>query len=135
MDNHKTVLIADDDKGLVEILSIRFKHMGYKVNTAYDGIDAIAYILTNPPDLVILDVNMPGADGLNVCEKIMEYQSFDPIPVVLLTGRSDPKPIETATRTGAYYLRKNDKTWETLKPLISDLMAFETSDTVFKNTA
>jgi hypothetical protein len=65
----------------------------------------------------------------------MEYQSFDPIPVVLLTGRSDPKPLEIATRTGAYYVRKNDQTWETLKPLVDDLMAFETSDTIFKNTA
>jgi hypothetical protein len=42
---------------------------------------------------------------------------------------------EIATRTGAYYVRKNDQTWETLKPLVDDLMAFETSDTIFKNTA
>lgn len=111
---------------------MRVKSLDYNVKAVYDGLDAIASIVSDKPDLLILDVDMPGADGLSVCEKVAEYQQFDPLPVILLTGRNDVKAIETAYRAGAYYVCKNDKTWETLEPLIQNLMSLAADVTAFR---
>ncbi len=125
MKSIKTVFIADDDKNLVESLSTRCKSLGVNVRSAFDGIDVAVAVVAEPPDLLILDVNMPGADGLNVCAKIMEYQSLEPIPIILLTGRTDKTLIETADKLGAYYVRKDSQTWESLRPLIFELLYME----------
>lgn len=122
MTQKKNILIADDDKNLVEFLSTRLKSLGYSVKAVYDGIDAVASVVSDPPNLIVLDVDMPGANGLSVCEKIAEYHIFDPLPVILLTGRIDSKSINTANQAGAYYVCKNDKTWEKLEPLIENLL-------------
>lgn len=135
MTHKKNILIADDDKNLVEFLSMRLKNLDYNVKGVHDGIDAVASVVSDLPDLLILDVEMPGANGLSVCEKIAEYQTFDPIPIIMLTGRDDPAAIKTAYLAGAYYVCKNDKTWKTLEPLIQNLMSKEAEEPAFRAQA
>ena len=80
-----SILVADDEKDVVELLRDYFEPEGYCVYTAYNGTQAIE-AASKSPDLILLDVNMPGADGFEVCSRIREYVSC---PILFLTARID----------------------------------------------
>ncbi len=80
-----TVLVADDDPDIVEVLSFFLEHDGYQVAKAYNGDEAIAILTREQPDLVLLDVRMPGADGYTVCRHIKSNPKTAFIPVVIIT--------------------------------------------------
>ena len=80
------VLLADDDKNITRALKIRLTHAGFEVITANDGDSAIAAFDKALPDVVLLDVDMPGADGFAVCEHIRSDIGDSNIPVVFMTG-------------------------------------------------
>jgi CheY-like chemotaxis protein len=99
----KKILIADDDPEVVEVLRRFFEKtpQHYAVQTVMNGEDAIAALLTDPPDLVMLDINMPGADGLEVLKHIDRS-----IPVMIVSGNVDSTPGD-ALKYGAFaYLPK-----------------------------
>lgn len=79
------LLIIDDDRALVKMLDNYFSIKGYEVGTASDGIEAI-HKIQNCPDLILLDINMPGMDGLEVCRQIREQVSC---PILFLTARTE----------------------------------------------
>ena len=83
----KTVLIVDDEKNIVDILSFNLKKEGFKVITAYDGETAIEQHLRNSPSLILLDVMLPVLDGFEVCRKIRETDKLTPI--IMLTAREE----------------------------------------------
>ncbi|NBJ92818.1 response regulator, partial [Parablautia muri] len=68
------LLIVDDEKGVVDMLKSYFEMRSFQVYTAYSG-EAALKLAAHNPDLVLLDINMPGMDGLKVCEKIRGYIS------------------------------------------------------------
>lgn len=119
---HKLILIADDDPGLTKALSIRCKGLGVDVRTSPDGLHAYQTMVQQAPDLLILDVNMPGAGGLYMCEELARDERFAPIPVIILTGKSDQATIERCKQLGAHYAWKGLETWEALKPMICELL-------------
>ncbi len=114
----KTVLIAEDDPGLLQSLKLRCQTLGVGVITASDGLEVLRLIRQKAPDLLILDINMPAADGLSVCEQIMTDPAFDPLPVIFYSGKSDPDTIRRCESLGADFVVKDAGTWEKLKPLI-----------------
>ncbi len=118
----KTLLIADDDRDLVSILTIRSRLLGLKVLTASDAFTALSLVRSTMPDLVCLDVGMPGGNGLSVCEMITSDPTFREIPVIVLTGRSDPQTISRCHSMNAYYVEKSTDTWERMEPLIRELL-------------
>ena len=77
------ILIADDEPGIVDIMKSYFTARGYDVLTASDGNEALKKC-SSSPDLILLDINMPGPDGLEICEKIREYITC---PILFLTAR------------------------------------------------
>lgn len=81
-----TILIADDDPELRELLATRLKTLKCKLIEAKDGDDAWAAAKKNVPDLVILDVMMPGLSGWEVCRKIREDATLAHTGVIMLTG-------------------------------------------------
>ncbi|MCQ4638218.1 response regulator transcription factor [Anaerovorax odorimutans] len=81
----KKILIADDEYDLVEMLKDFFLERGYRVLTAYDGEQAVRET-EKKPDLILLDMNMPEADGFSVCEKIRPFLSC---PILFLTAKDD----------------------------------------------
>ena len=83
----KTVLIVDDEKNIVDILSFNLKKEGFQVITAYDGETAIEQHLKNSPSLILLDVMLPVLDGFDVCRKIRETDKLTPI--IMLTAREE----------------------------------------------
>lgn len=80
------ILIADDDRNIVELLRLYIEKEGYSTVIAYDGKQAISTFKTENPDLVILDVMMPEADGWQVCKEIRKTSD---IPIVMLTAKGE----------------------------------------------
>lgn len=79
------ILVVDDDQAVRQALELRLSKAGYRVHSVACGEDALLACSPEPPDVVILDVSMPGMDGYQVCERIRE--SIDkPIAIIFLTG-------------------------------------------------
>ncbi|GLU47566.1 response regulator transcription factor [Nocardiopsis ansamitocini] len=91
MSSVRTVLIADDDRAIRESLERALQLEGYEVRTAVDGVQALAAVHSTPADLLILDVMMPGVDGLGVC-RVLRAEG-DRTPILMLTAR-----VETPDR-------------------------------------
>ena len=83
----KTVLIVDDEKNIVDILSFNLKKEGFDIAIAYDGEAALTQYEASRPDIILLDVMLPLIDGFEVCRKIREKDKVTPI--VMLTAREE----------------------------------------------
>lgn len=88
------ILIIDDEPELIKTLQIRLEAEGYQVLTAYDGIAGLKKAEEEDPDLLILDVVMPGMDGYAVCERMKASPRTRNIPVIMLTAQSMGDDIE-----------------------------------------
>jgi len=85
MSANKRVLIVDDDAKTVELVKLYLNRDGYRVLTAYDGIEALKLAREGHPDLIVLDLMLPGMDGLEVCRKLREESD---VPIIMLTART-----------------------------------------------
>jgi signal transduction histidine kinase len=83
---HSAILVVDDDQQLLEMIATLLKRSGYEVTTAEEGEDALHKAAEHPPDLIILDVNMPHMDGLEVCRRLKANSDTRLIPVIFLTA-------------------------------------------------
>lgn len=92
------ILIIDDDTDLLQLASLIFKKAGYQVFTATDGLDGISKFFSHHPNLVILDVMMPGSDGFDVCERIRKV-SYDPL--IMLTALNREQDMLKGLAAGA----------------------------------
>lgn len=95
------VLIVDDEPDVVEILRYNLSKEKYEVYTAYNGIDALALAIKNIPDLIIMDIRMPGISGIETCRKIRLVSSLITTPVLFLTADSDEYTTMNAFEAGA----------------------------------
>ncbi len=80
------VLVVDDERANVEVFSRLMIRLRYEVLTASDGVSALEFVARDRPDLVLLDVNMPGVDGFEVCRRLKNDPETRLIPIVLITG-------------------------------------------------
>jgi DNA-binding response OmpR family regulator len=120
--NRHTVLIADDDQDLVSLLARRCQALGLATHTANDALTAVRRIDEAPPDLVILDVNMPGGNGLAVCELMFSGDRLRDVPVIMLTGESQPDTVRRCHEMCAYYVLKCPDVWRRIEPLLVELL-------------
>ena len=81
-----TILIVEDEKNINDVLGFTFSKAGYKTISAYDGPSGLDMCLNEKPDLVLLDVNLPGMDGMDVCKQIRKTSN---VPIIMLTARDD----------------------------------------------
>lgn len=86
----KKILLVDDDADLLKGLNLRLKANEYDTIFARDGYQATKMVLTEKPDLIILDIGLPMGDGFIVMDRIKEFIQASMTPVIILTGR-DPK--------------------------------------------
>ena len=103
----RRVLIVDDEFSIRLICSINFAASGWQCTEAVDGLDAIERVKVERPDVILLDVMMPRADGWTVAERLAEDEATRDIPIVFLTARAERRDREQAHRLGAVgYLTK-----------------------------
>jgi DNA-binding response OmpR family regulator len=92
------ILVADDDPDLLDLVAYALGQAGYLVVKAVDGTSAIALFEAEAPDIAILDINMPGATGFDVCSAI---RSRSTVPVMMLTARGEEQDLVRALDLGA----------------------------------
>jgi DNA-binding response OmpR family regulator len=106
-DDVRTVLVADDDEDILELVAFRLERAGYEVITAGDGRQALAAIQEHLPDLAVLDVMMPGLSGYEVTQRMRGDDATRDIPVILLTARVQEADVARGFEAGADdYMRK-----------------------------
>lgn len=123
MTTAKLVFLADDDQLWLRSMEIRLKAMGLQVETATDGVTALVRIVMAKPDLVVIDVGMPSADGIRVCERLRERQ-FQ-APIIIHTGHSDEAMLRQCEQLGARHMLKGSVTWKEMQLVIAGLLDAE----------
>ena len=119
----KHILVVDDEKHICELYQSELEDEGYKVTVAHSGKEALAAVDANPPDLIVLDIRMPGMDGIEMLERLIG--SDRGIPIILNTAYSHYKEDFTTWGADAYVVKSSDTT--KLKAEIKRLLANEAS--------
>jgi DNA-binding response OmpR family regulator len=96
--SQRRILVVEDERTIAESVAARLRAEGFMVDLAHDGPSAVATALTTRPDLVVLDVMLPGFDGLEVCRRI---QAERPVSVLMLTARGDETDLLVGLAVGA----------------------------------
>ncbi|MEO5678519.1 MAG: response regulator transcription factor [Acidimicrobiales bacterium] len=92
------VLVVDDDETVSDVVRRYLEREGYEVDTAKDGAAALEQALARPPDLIVLDLMLPGLDGIEVCRRLRQSHS---VPVIMLTAKGDVDDRVTGLEVGA----------------------------------
>ena len=117
----RKILLADDSVTIQKVVNLTFAEEGIEVITTDDGDTALARIWEDRPDVVLADVNMPGATGYQVCEALRRTEATQHIPVILLVGSFEPFDEAEASRVGANaYLTKP---FHSIRQLIDQVQA------------
>ena len=103
----KKVLVVDDQKDNVFVLKDRLQREGYEILEAYDGETCIKIAKSENPDIILLDVMMPGMSGFEVCKILSETKSTQLIPVLLVTALTEAEDLKEGFQVGAFdYIKK-----------------------------
>jgi CheY-like chemotaxis protein len=119
-DETPRMLIADDDPSIVRLLADHCARMGFDVDTASNGIQALLKTSRFKPDVLVIDVNMPEVDGLSVCAHLLDPDR-PPVNVIVITGSRDPDTLERCEGFGAYYARKGPDFWNDLEGALAEI--------------
>lgn len=108
----KKLMIVDDDEDLLRGLSIRLRANGYSIVRAADGIQAISVAMKETPDLILLDLGLPGGDGYVVMERLKAINSTSRVPIIVLSARDPATDRQKALDAGAaaYFQKPVDNT-------------------------
>ncbi len=94
----KKVLAIDDDSAMTELLTLLLRTHGFNILTANTGEDGVAITRKDPPDVIILDLMMPGMDGWEVCTEI---RTFSNVPILVFSALDSPGMVASALDAGA----------------------------------
>jgi DNA-binding response OmpR family regulator len=97
----KTVLLVDDDEDLLVALAAPLRRQGFDVAVATDAVTAVSTAVKQPPDLVVLDIGLPGGDGLMVMQRLHSLPHLAGVPVIILSGRDPEKARDASLAAGA----------------------------------
>jgi CheY-like chemotaxis protein len=114
------MLIADDDPSIVRLLADHCARMGFNVETAANGIQALLKASRIKPDIILMDVNMPEVDGLSACGHLLGPDRA-PVNVIVITGSRDPETLERCEGFGAHYARKGPNFWNDLEAALAEI--------------
>ena len=97
----ETILIVDDEEDIIELIKYNLKNEGYSILTALTGEQAIKLAKQSQPDLVVLDLMLPGIDGLEVTKYLKNNEQTRDVPIVMLTAKGEESDIVTGLELGA----------------------------------
>ena len=105
------VLVVDDTEANIDLL-VEALGDDYELMVAMEGEETLEMVLEEPPDLILLDIMMPGMDGFEVCEKLKTIPATAQIPFIFLSGKSDKEDIDKGMELGAldYIIKPFDLT-------------------------
>jgi two-component system alkaline phosphatase synthesis response regulator PhoP len=130
MKNKYKILIADDDPDIQEFISYNLRKEGYIVESALNGLQTIKKAEKHHPDLILLDIMMPGMDGIEVCQQLRTNEKLNDILIVFLTARSEDYSQIAGFDAGADdYITKPIKPKVIVKKIASLLRRNERKDT------
>lgn len=102
-----TILLVEDDKKITMALSLRLQAMGYQVDSAADAVYAMKAAVRCQPEVVLLDINLPGGNGFVVADRLRSSVSLARIPIIFITASKDPEMRRRAASYGeSAYLEK-----------------------------
>lgn len=97
----KVIAVVDDEEDIVELVSHHLKRDGFKVKEFYNGRDFLSYIKSVIPDLVILDIMLPGVDGLEICRILKNASRTSSLPIIMLTAKGTEADVVVGLELGA----------------------------------
>jgi phosphate regulon transcriptional regulator PhoB len=97
----KKILVVDDKKDILELLEYNLEKEGYQIFRAMTGEEALARVKREAPDLIVLDLMLPGLDGLEVCKQLKKDTKTDSIPIIMLTAKGEESDIIVGLELGA----------------------------------
>ena len=95
------ILVVDDEQDIIELMKYNLEMEGFRVSSAFNGEDALRLAKTEPPDLLILDLMLPGMDGLEVCQTLKKEAQTNHIPIIMLTAKTGEPDIVVGLELGA----------------------------------
>ncbi len=101
------VLVVDDEKEVADLVCVRLAKSGYKPVAAYDGVSGLEAARNGKPDLILLDIIMPGNDGIWLLQKLRSDPLTEKVPVIMVTAKGHLTQIEQAQLLGAtdYFIK------------------------------
>ncbi len=97
----KKILIVEDEEDIVELLTYNLSKNGFQVSSVSQGEEAVRSVRQNKPDLILLDLMLPGLDGMDVCRLLKRESSTRHIPIVMVTAKGDEADIVSGLELGA----------------------------------
>ena len=97
----KTILVVDDEEDVLELVKYNLEKNGYRVTTASTGEEAISKARSIVPNLVLLDLMLPGIDGLEVCKQLKSNPKTEQVPVIMLTAKGEESDVVVGLEVGA----------------------------------
>lgn len=107
----KVVMVVEDDAFLVKAYQVKLEKEGYEVWIATDGNEAISYLSKSRPNIVLLDLMLPGASGFDILTQIRKTEGWKNVPVIILTNLGQPQDMQQGKELGAvdYMIKANTK--------------------------
>lgn len=100
--NKNKILVVEDDQDMVRAMGVRLRAQGYNLAIARDAISAISMARKENPDLIVLDLGLPGGNGFQVMERLKSLPELMLVPVIVVTARDPKLNEELALQAGAY---------------------------------
>ena len=97
----KTIFVVEDEEDILDLIRHHLAKEGYAVATATNGMEAVKAILRKPPDLVLLDLMLPGLDGLEVCRMLKKDAKSADVPILMVTAKDEESDVVTGLELGA----------------------------------
>jgi DNA-binding response OmpR family regulator len=94
------ILVIDDEPDIRDIVQLKLTRAGHSVTAAKNGKEGLAFALADPPDIVLLDVTMPGMTGLEVCDELRNNEATKHTPIILMTARAYAADVERGFAVG-----------------------------------
>jgi len=106
----KKILVVDDEEGFLELLRQALEERGFEVATASNAVDAGIEMSSSLPSLILMDIRMPGINGMQACEAIKDNPNTKDVPIIIISALSDDSDIRRAKKMGIsdYFIKPVD---------------------------
>lgn len=126
------LLLVDDIKANVNILKLNLKK-DYDIDVAFDGESALEKVAKNPPDLILLDIQMPGIDGYEVCRRLKKNKNTEKIPIVFITSKNEEEDETKGLELGAIDYIIKPFSMPIVKARVKNLMQMKKQQDILEN--